>query len=74
MKCYIVHLSDAGRADRRAPVVVRDETSVGKMTQLLLDEFLAEHEGRLQFPLFVDIHLAEEPTVLKWAECLPRPR
>ncbi|HEX8294772.1 MAG TPA: hypothetical protein VF593_00600 [Chthoniobacteraceae bacterium] len=68
MKTYIVHLSDAGKADRQTPIFVQDDTNLGKVAQMALDEFVSAHEGNIQFPIFLDIHPAATFGSVSWMQ------
>lgn len=61
MKTYIVHVSDSCKVDRQTPVMVCEGTSIGKVAQMAVDEFMQANDGGvIEFPLFLDIHLSEE--------------
>jgi hypothetical protein len=65
MKTYVVCISDAASADRRTPVMVQDDTSLGRVAQMAIDEFVSE-QGELKFPVFIDIHPAEQFGGVHW--------
>jgi hypothetical protein len=71
MKSYVVCVSDAAHADCQTPVTVEDETSLGRVAQIALDEFIATCGSDVAFPLFVDIHPVEQFASVRWMQ--PRP-
>lgn len=66
MKTYVVTVSDASNVDRLTPVSVKEETSLGKVAQMAVDEFIETHGDDVQFPLFIDIHPAAEFRGVHW--------
>ena len=43
MKTYVVCISDSGAADRRTPIVVQEDTGLGKVAQMAIDEFVSHY-------------------------------
>jgi hypothetical protein len=66
MKTYVVCVSDAVNADRRTPVMVQDETSLGRVAQMAIDDFVSAFGETIAFPLFIDIHPAEQYGGVQW--------
>ncbi|HEV7867539.1 MAG TPA: hypothetical protein VGO90_07645 [Chthoniobacteraceae bacterium] len=66
MRTFIVHLSDAGVADRQTPVFINDDTSLGKVAQMALDDFVSAHDGQIKFPIFLDIHPSDSYKPVAW--------
>lgn len=66
MRAYIVHLSDAAAADHQTPVFVEDGDPVSVVAQIAVDEFVEALQGEIQYPLFIDIHLAENYEPVAW--------
>jgi hypothetical protein len=66
MKTYVVCVSDAGGLDRRTPVMVQEDTSIGRVAQMAVDEFIASAGEQIGFPLFIDIHPAQEFAGVRW--------
>jgi hypothetical protein len=66
MKTYVVCVSDSLGRDRRTPVLVQPDTGLGKVAQMAIDEFVVAFGEDYQFPLFVDIHPAEEFRSVHW--------
>jgi hypothetical protein len=66
MKTYVVCVSDAHGADRRTPVIVQDDASLGKVAQMAIDDFVTVFGEEVQFPLFVDIHPAKQFGNVQW--------
>lgn len=60
MNSFMIHISDASGVDERAAIVVQDAMDLGRAAQVALDEMVERHGGQLAFPIFVDIHPAEE--------------
>ena len=65
MKTYVVCVSDTAGRDRRTPVMVHKGTGLGRVSQMAIDEFVSVFDD-VQFPLFVDIHRAEEFGGVHW--------
>jgi hypothetical protein len=66
MKTYVVCVSDSAGGDRRTPVIVQEDTSLGKVAQMAIDEFISVFGDEVNFPLFVDIHPAQEFAGVHW--------
>jgi hypothetical protein len=66
MKTYVVCVSDSAGSDRRTPVMVQEDTSLGKVAQMAIDDFVAAFGDDVKFPLFVDIHPGEEFPGVQW--------
>ena len=66
MKTYVVCVSDAQGADRRTPVIVQEDASVGKVAQMAIDEFIETYGDEVHFPLFIDIHPAKQFGNVQW--------
>ncbi len=50
----------------RSTVKVRQPKELGRAAQVALDELMATHNGKIQFPLFMDIHPAEQFEHVAW--------
>lgn len=66
MATYIVHISDAGRTDCQVSVRADELTSLPSAVQMALEDYIAEHSADVEFPLFLDIHPAEEFANRAW--------
>jgi hypothetical protein len=66
MKTYVVCVSDSAGADRRTPVIVDEETGLGRVSQMAIDDFVAFFGDAIQFPIFVDIHPAQQFANVSW--------
>lgn len=66
MKTYVVCVSDAANADRRTPVIVQESTGLGQVAQMAIDDFVAAFGEDVHFPLFIDIHPAEQFGGVHW--------
>jgi len=71
MKTYVVCVSDSAGADRRTPVIVEEDTGMGRVSQMAIDDFLAFFGDEVQLPLFVDIHAGDQFANVSWLH--PRP-
>ena len=71
MKTYVVCVSDSAGVDRRTPVLVQEDTSLGRVAQMAIDEFISIEGDDIDFPLFVDIHSAEEFAGVRWLHPSP---
>lgn len=60
MKNFVVCVSDSASSDRRTSLAVQDDTSLGEVARMAIDEFVSAFGADVQFPLFVDIHLGEQ--------------
>lgn len=60
MNSFIVHISDAQGIDVQSAINVEARMDLGRAAQLALDEMVEQHGAKLTFPIFVDIHLADE--------------
>jgi hypothetical protein len=66
MKEFIVRISDARGIDAQSAVTVEDSLDLGRAAQLALDELVDQFGGEVTFPIFVDIHPAEEFAGRAW--------
>jgi len=71
MATYIMHISDAGRTDSQMSVEVDAQTSLAQAVQTALEDFTAQHGNDVEFPLFLDIHPAEEFASRAWMHEAP---
>jgi hypothetical protein len=60
MQDFVIHISDPRGIDERVAVRAVGDGEVGRALQLALDDVLARHGGDFAFPLFIDIHPAED--------------
>ncbi len=69
MKTYVVCISDSSSVDRTTPVIVQDETSLGRVAQMAIDDFVSASGEAIHYPVFIDIHPAEQFGGVRW--CTP---
>lgn len=60
MKDFIIRLTDPSGVDQQLAVRVAGEGDVGRAAQLAIDDMIAVRGGDFAFPLFIDIHPAED--------------
>lgn len=73
MKTFVVQLSDAAGIDAKTAVEVQDELDLGRAAQLALDDLVESYGRSLTFPIFVDIHPAQEFSGLEWMHTKKEP-
>jgi len=66
MNTFVIHMSDASGVDEQAAIVVQDAMDLGRAAQVALDQMVERHGGQLAFPIFVDIHPAQEFQSRSW--------
>jgi hypothetical protein len=66
MANYIVHISDAGRSDCQVSAEVNERTTLAQAVQEALEDYMAQHAADVEFPIFLDIHPAEEFANRAW--------
>ena len=65
MKNFVICITDAARVDRQIVVSVAEPTNLGRAAHLALDQVMDEG-AKIQFPVFLDIHPADEFSRVAW--------
>ncbi len=60
VKDFIFRLTDPAATDHQVWVRVLGEGDLGRAAQLAIDDMIAARGGDFAFPLFIDIHPAED--------------
>jgi len=60
MNQLVIHLTDSGGLDWRVVVGVGESSDLGAAARFAIDDALSHHHEEPAFPLFLDIHLAED--------------
>jgi len=60
MNHFIINLTDSAGLDQQIAIGVEALRDVGCAAQCAIDQVLAQRGREIAFPLFVDIHRAEE--------------
>lgn len=66
MKSYVIHITDAARVDRQVVVSVIEPMNLGRAAHMAIDRVVDEEGAQLQFPIFLDIHPAEQFSGVAW--------
>lgn len=66
MKSYVISLSDAGTNERRATVVIPEESELSKAVETAVQSFVSTSADGICFPLFIDIHPAAQFEHVAW--------
>ncbi len=59
MNRFIIHLTDSVGLDQRISVDVVENDGIGQAAHLAIDDILSHRHRPVAFPLFLDIHRAE---------------
>lgn len=62
---FVICITDASRVDRQIVVSVAEPTNLGRAAHLALDQIMDEG-AKIQFPVFLDIHSADEFSNVAW--------
>ena len=65
VKNFVICITDASRVDRQIAVSVAEPTNLGRVAHLALDQVMDEG-AKIQFPVFLDIHSADEFSNVAW--------
>ena len=60
MNHFIINLTDSAGLDNQVVIGVEEPGDVGCAAQCAIDQVLAQRGREIAFPLFVDIHRAED--------------
>ena len=60
MNHFIINLTDSADLDQQIAVGVEESGDIGCAAQLAIDKMLSNRVREMAFPLFVDIHRAED--------------
>lgn len=66
MKSFVIHITDAAKVDRRIIVSVVEPGNLGRAAHMALDLVVDEEGPKLQFPIFLDIHAADQFSNVAW--------
>ena len=65
VKNFVICITDASWVDRQIVVSVAETTNLGRAAHLALDQVMDEG-AKIQFPVFLDIHSADEFSNVAW--------
>ena len=65
MKSLVICITDASQVDREIMISAVEPMSLGHAAHLALDQAMADG-AKLQYPVFLDIHSAEQFSNVAW--------
>lgn len=66
MKSFVICITDAARVDRQVLVSGVEPLNLGCAAHMALDQVVKEEGLKIQFPVFLDIHAAEQFSNVAW--------
>ena len=66
MKSFVICITDAARVDRQILVSVVEPVNLGRAAHMAIDQVVEDEGSKIQFPVFLDIHAAEQFSNVAW--------
>lgn len=73
MNSYIVHVSDPAGFDEEAVILAKSTAHLGEAVGAAIDELMEKNNGKLSFPLFIDVHPSTNFSPSAWMYGKDRP-